>query len=484
MKKAFRHLLATLLALAMVCALAAPVFADTNNNSGSITITNAAWGETYNLYKLFTLDSYEGTHYSYSVVSDWKTFFETGAGNDYITLENGHPTWKGIDDAERRAELAAKAIAYATDNSITATATQKAADNPRREGTPASTTVTFTGLNLGYYLVDSSMGTLCALNTTNTHADITEKNGIPTVETVFVTDNGDEVKTIHTQTNQIVKSKTTITVAKGTLNYKLFLGGGVPANFTPDLKITVNGAEIHNYTNKTTSDPGSHEITFDNDYIKFLQPGTKIVVETSSRYAYHMGDDSPYPVSALLTYGAGGQQEDEMYYVTHGFDLIKYDGDTNNLITGAKFQLYDSAEGGSPIALHKNDDGSYSIPNGYGNDPSSTVIEVDAKKAIRICGLGGKKYYLEEIEAPAGYNTVQGRIEVDVAEKSIRLNNSAPANFTTYDESYGGIGVANKSGVVLPSTGGMGTTIFYVVGGLLMVGAAVLLVTKKRMQKN
>ncbi len=482
MKKAFRHLLATLLALAMVCALAAPVWADDGTfatTRGAITIDNAAKGETYNLYRIFKLNSFDGVLglYSYTVEANWKPFFEgSAAGADYITLDtNGHPTWKtGKNTADDHAEFAKKALAWANEHSITAIRTQTATSN----------TVLFDDLDIGYYLVDTSLGSLCGLTTTDANRTITEKNGIPTVETVFVKDDGKEVKTIHTQINQPVKTKTTITVAKGALNYKLTLPTDAPTEYDSYLKITVNGAEIHNYTRNP--DSGWHEITFDNDYIKSLTPGTKIVVETSSRYTANMNsntDDNLYALSSFLNYGTKGEAPaPDVFYVTHDFDLIKYDGDTNNLITGAKFKLYASATGGTPIALHKDTDGSYRIP--YDNESSSDVIEVDAKKAIRICSLGGKKYYLEEIEAPAGYNTVQDRIEVDVAEKSIRLNNSAPTGFTNYDASYGGIGVANNSGVVLPSTGGIGTTIFYVVGGLLMVGAAVLLVTKKRMQKN
>lgn len=169
MKKAMKKLMAALLAVAMVCAMAIPAFAVSGSSpadKGSITISKAVAGETYTLYKMFDLNSYdtEADTYSYTVVSDWEDFFKNGAaGNSYITLENGHPTWIDGKDA---AEFAKAALAYATEKSITATKTVIANSN----------TVSFTGLDLGYYLVDTSLGALCGLNTTKPDVTINEKN--------------------------------------------------------------------------------------------------------------------------------------------------------------------------------------------------------------------------------------------------------------------------------------------------------------------
>lgn len=96
MKKTFKKLFAALLAAALVLAMAVPAFAVTNTGTnGSITIDNAVDGETYTIYRMFKLDSYNGDAYSYTVEPAWETFFSTGAGKDYITLDGqGHPTWK------------------------------------------------------------------------------------------------------------------------------------------------------------------------------------------------------------------------------------------------------------------------------------------------------------------------------------------------------------------------------------------------------
>ena len=115
MKKAMKKLMAALLAVAMVCAMAIPVWAagGTTAGTGSITIDKAVSGETYTIYKMFDLNSYDPTAgtYSYTVVSAWEDFFKDGAaGNSYITLENGHPTWVGLKDAETYKQFAKAAL--------------------------------------------------------------------------------------------------------------------------------------------------------------------------------------------------------------------------------------------------------------------------------------------------------------------------------------------------------------------------------------
>ena len=116
MKKTFKKLFAVLLAAALVLAMALPAFAVTNASQGSITIDGTVSGETYTIYRLFKLDSYNGDHYSYTVENDWKPFFQSGAeGSKYITLDGqGHPTWKAADtnDSTTVAAFAKAALAW------------------------------------------------------------------------------------------------------------------------------------------------------------------------------------------------------------------------------------------------------------------------------------------------------------------------------------------------------------------------------------
>ena len=90
-------------------------------------------------------------------------------------------------------------------------------------------------------------------------------------------------------------------------------------------------------------------------------------------------------------------------------------------------------------------------------------------------------YYLKEVAAPAGYNMVEGIIEVEIGEHSLSSTYDRIANGNTWNAEMGGIAVVNLTGTELPSTGGMGTTLFYAVGGVLVAAAVVILITKKRM---
>ena len=485
MRKAFKKLLATLLALAMVCALAAPVWADDGTfgtTRGSITIDNAANGETYNLYRIFKLNSFDGVlgHYSYTVEANWKPFFEgSAAGADYITLDtNGHPTWKtGKNNPADHAEFAKKALAWATERSITAIRTQ----------TATSDTVLFSDLDIGYYLVDTSLGSLCGLTTTDANVTITEKNPKPTLS-FHIGDKTGTATEIHSATNKIIPYHAVITMNKGTDNLKFEVRFPKGLTYKQDLTSTDATPTTH-YTATFDESTSKLTITFPKSFLDTISVEQTVNFDFSASVnAYNPAiaetciiDGAGNIVTGQLFYGnASSSTQQKLTTYVHQFDLIKYDGDNKKLLDGAEFEVYETAMGGSPIKF-----GTLGVDEWYVAAPgegSTTTTVSSLKQAVSFYGLGGDAYYLEEVKAPDGYNKAEGRIRVNLTTDSIK--SSMPDDADTYEASYGGIAVENKSGIILPSTGGIGTTIFYVVGGLLMVGAAVLLVTKKRMENN
>ena len=125
------------------------------------------------------------------------------------------------------------------------------------------------------------------------------------------------------------------------------------------------------------------------------------------------------------------------------------------------------------------------------------VAEVGEDGILSITGLSAGTYTIQEIKAPDGYNLLRDPIilvitcttDVNDAESGTKCTWSATKNgeiLSSFDEATGlfGLDVPNNQGAQLPETGGIGTTIFYIVGSILVVGAAILLVTKKRMSKE
>lgn len=490
MKKAMKKLMAALLAVAMVCVMAIPAFAASGSSTattGSITINKAVAGEDYTLYKMFDLNSYNadaGT-YSYTVVSAWEDFFKDGAaGNSYITLENGHPTWvKGA----QAADFAKAALAYATEKNITAT----------KKETATSNTVSFTGLDLGYYLVDTSLGALCGLDTTKPDAIINEKNQVPDIDKKVEASEGNWVTENTAKIGDTVNYKVTITVQTANNRYVLHDTMSEGLTFNKDsVKVTVNNTVVdatNHYTLVTEglTDGETFNIKFEDSYIATLNAGTKIEVTYSAVVNAKAKVDSDKNTNeAHLVYGNKHEtthRETKTYL--YEFDLIKFNGSNGKLLGGAQFKLYDAKTGGSEIKLVENADGTYRVATADEITGEKTVdhIETVAGKTVKISGLDKKVYWLAETVPPAGFNALPERAEVDLTHGSKKVTTEYLVE-GTYNEanadSIGGVAVENNAGTTLPGTGGIGTTIFYVVGGGLMVAAAILLITKKRMENR
>ena len=468
MKKTFKKLFAALLAAALVLAMAVPAFAVSNATKGSITIDGTVSGETYTIYRMFKLDSYnaESNTYSYTVESDWEGFFKTGAGGNYITLDGqNHPTWTAADenDSTTVAAFAKAALAWAKQKGIQSAGTQ--------EGNGSS--ITFSNLDLGYYLVDSSLGALCGLNTTNPDATIKEKNEKPEIKKEVQTSAGDWSSENNAKIGDTVEYKVEIKVADGAQKYTVTDTMSKSLTFNnSSLKVTANDAVTTDYTLTPTTNGFTLELP--ESYVSTLTKGTTIIVTynaTLNKDAVIDGDGNTNEVKL----GYGNHQNTVPSKVTtksYQFDLVKVDGTTNKLLDGAEFEL---ADGETKLSFVKDTAGNYRVAT-TGDEGATTTITVKGGK-VNIYGLAGKAYTLTEIKAPDGYNKL-------VTSETVNLTEGSKTHATFDADVYkdGGVVVKNNAGTVLPSTGGMGTTLFYVIGGGLMVAAVVLLVTKKRME--
>ena len=482
-----------LLALVMAFALATTAFAE--GETGSITINDAVPGQTYNAYQILYLESYnkDSGAYAYKANSAWKAWLETQTS--YVTIDaQGYVTWVENADAAAFAKLAQVEAAKMTAD---ATATASAAT----EGNKYST-VTFSNLKLGYYLVDTTLGTLCSLDTTNPNATIEEKNEVPTnVKTVQEDSNGNYGEKNDADIGQTVNFKSTITAQAGAENYVFHDTMSAGLTYTGVTGITLNDTAVDasNYTvTAPAADGDTFDVTFTQAFCDTLKANDKIVISytaTLNENAVIAGDGNPN--TSKVSYGDSSNTkytpDSQTKTYTWDVDVFKYtkNGETETALAGAKFTLSKNADGSTPITLVRLKDNEDKDTNTYrvaktGETGTVTEITTDATGKFTIKGLDADTYYLTETAAPAGYNKLAAPIKVIIDNNG----NVTYATKTTADGEYGnavaadaslGIKVLNQSGALLPSTGGIGTTIFYAVGSILVIGAAVLLVTKKRM---
>ncbi len=473
MKKLFHSLLVLLCTAALLCGATLPAFAEGAPTNGSITINDAANNETYDIYRIFDLESYtDDGKYSYTLSEKWAAFKDNDTFKQYFELKNGYVHPKEGYNETTAADFAVKALAFAKANNI------------RNDGTAvaANKTASFNGLTLGYYLVDTSLGTLCSLDTTNPNATIIEKNSAPTIDKKILSNN-----TEVTENNATIGSKinyqVTIRAKKGATGY--ILTDTLSAGLTLDQNSIVvkkgDGTTITAGVGTYTAETAEHSltITFHQALLDTMTDTTDIVVTysaTLNKDAVIHNDVNKNTVK--LKYGKKGETTEKTTEThTYKFDLVKTDA-SNTLLAGAKFKLYDAKTGGNEIKLTKVDEHTYR-PAVAGE--TGVVIETLGNAPITIQGLANGTYWLEETQQPTGYNKLTER-------KSVKLengNNTATMEGTTYNPANnGGLHIVNQSGTVLPGTGGMGTTLFYIVGGGLMVAAFVLLVAKKRMENK
>ncbi|MCR5100491.1 MAG: SpaH/EbpB family LPXTG-anchored major pilin, partial [Butyrivibrio sp.] len=168
------------------------------------------------------------------------------------------------------------------------------------------------------------------------------------------------------------------------------------------------------------------------------------------------------------------------------FNLFKYTKDSEEktvALAGAKFALYADEACTQRVYVVANKDGyTYTKTTGENN---VDIVSVDAtvnKGNVVVNGLDDGTYYLKETKAPVGYNLQPKVISVTLYQTE---NNSTTTSLyqTNADKSTAGVTlveVLNQTGSVLPSTGGIGTTIFYLVGGVLIVAAGAYFILKRK----
>lgn len=465
-----------LLAMIMVLSMSTVAFAahGTNDNSGSITINDAEKGHTYNAYQVLVLESYntDAGAYSYKANGAWKNWLESQ--KQYVSIDaQGYVTWVGGTDAANVAAFAKAALAHAKEANI----------NPVATRTADSTTVAFTGLNLGYYLVDTTLGTLCSLDTTEPDVTMQEKNEVPsqTKEVQEDSDNswGDENTA---EIGDTVNYRTTIKAKPGAQGYVLHdvMSTGLTLN---ENSVTVTGltkgqdANSGDYHVVTTglSDGCTFEVVFHQSYLDTITTDKDIVV-TYSAVVNEKAQVSPSanPNRTTLKYGEGSKFEtvpSETKTYTFKVDVVKTDDD-NKVLDGAQFKLYDAKTGGNEIALVEVSDGLYRLAKD-GETGEEYITTVNGQ--LEIKGFDANtNYYLEETKAPDGYNKLAERVEIAVKEANLE----ASVSNDTWQS--GGVHIVNKAGDLLPTTGGMGTTILYTIGGVLVVAAGSMLVIRRK----
>ena len=462
-KKLFGLLFAFVIALVQVNAA----------GNGSITINKAVVDETYSIYRVLDLETYDETnnHYIYRANADFKTFVESTEASAYLEAknENGNTyyVWKGDTTDTRVQEFAKLAFAYAENNSIKPVASTKA----------TSTTVEFKNLDLGYYLMSSTTAEkdtrLLSLTTTNPSATTREKNTLTPDVDKEVEEKGTYGKTNDASIGDTVNFKATITVGAGYTDYKLRdkMSAGLTFNAN-SVVVKVNNTVVDssNYTVRTDVSGYTFVIEFKNEYIVALPKNTIITVTYSAilnENAIVEGEGNPNVLD--LAYGDTNTPEKQTITYSYAFDVIKIDGKERTQLTGAEFRLYDAKTGGNEIKVVLVDATSNTYRVARANENGVTI---KAGKAT-ILGLDAGTYYLEEVVSPEGYNKLTSKQEVEVKGKN--NDNSFHIN---------DISVVNYTGSLLPETGGMGTTVLYAAGTLMILAAAAFLVMKKKAESK
>ena len=506
-----KKMLALLLAAVMVMGMSVIIYADTSTPSITIVPNNEA-GSTdslainYTYYRILeasidtdpTVTQADGTTPSdgkgvvayYVTTLDRATELKDHTGGLFtVTKVDGQDKW--YVEAANKDTITAEAIISAFESEAfvlskfpTGTFDKTATETQAESGT----------LPAGYYYIQSSLGTKAALETL-TAVTINEKNTYPSLtksdDKEFAPIDGTVTYTM------------TVSIPESVANKSITISDTITNGLTLNTAVTVEGAITDPaYTTGTfvqsgtiaaqaavVDDPATTDVNESKPAVKaatiytleipgnvvFANKGKTLTLTYTAKVNENAVVLETESNTAHLTYDNYTSKDvTSSDVVTLAFDFQKVDGaDQTTILAGAQFKLYDAETGGNEIKVVLKEaasgtNGQISTYRVAKADETGVLIDVGS---ARLEGLDKQTYYLEETKAPTGYNKVENRIAVAVTEET------APAS--NIDSKVG-----NNKGATLPSTGGIGTTIFYIIGAILVIGAGMFLVVRKRMSAN
>lgn len=459
--KATKRILATLMTIIMLVGLlAVPAMAALSpmTDTGTVTITNASAGATYTLYRVFDLyatDCSGSDHVHHYLTNDTWTEIET-AVSTYVTADTDRSVTKNTSFTD------AEFLNALTGVNITNNKTVK---NPTSSGS-----YEIPNLQYGYYVMKAERAgdtkytvfTLCSstLNITEKVTNLphmtkaVEEDSKPGV---FVDGGGNAIVTNTADIGQTVNFQIILTADAGTDSYTVT--DEMP-NFT-NLKIdtiTWNGGSITKDTDYTlTTTNNSFTLTLKDDFRAKLEDNQTITIKYNAKLKSDAATATAHTNTAVFRFETSDSEIKTTSTYTYQIDVTKTDSRTGVVLADAEFQL-------------KNTAGKYAeVVSGYFTGwsdatTSNTTLTSNSEGKFSIIGLDADTYTLVETKAPTGY------IKAD--PKNVTITNANAI-----------VQVENTPGELLPETGGMGTTLFYVAGGVLVLGAFVVLMKKRGEQK-
>ncbi len=493
--KTMKKIFALVLVLTVVLALGSMAFAA--DGQGTLTISNATKGQTYTAYKVFNA-VYENPASTANPISG--VTYTVPAANESLITESSpfqlsaSKASNGETIVVRKTDATdAQIIDWIKNNYASFDATGTALSFDATNSTASAT------LPYGYYYVTSSLGTVVTIDSVNDAVSVFDKNTVAPVDPVktIVSVDGvaqNEVTQANAHVGSVVGFKVTAKTTnwdgtdytKETLRQSWTLTD-TPTNMTIDLNSVVvkfNGTELAADAYTAAISNGALTINVpmvdangNSIYEATVANGGLIPIEVT----YSATIDAAAASAPAKNEIPGDNPPPPVVVNTYAFQIAKTDG--TKPLAGAQFELwYNNAA----LTFIDNGDGTYT----YSPTGTVTTLDMTTNTTIVVKGLDNSwNYTLKETKVPNGYNQAA---DIPVAGSSLtkveeittagdgtttttKLTDTSVTSTELYKET-----VINNQGTELPSTGGIGTTIFYVVGGILVLGALVFLVTKKR----
>lgn len=482
--KKFRKLFAVLTASALVGAMsfttmAADIkpttFAGTGSASIQVNLPALPEGSTatntYKVYRVFDATSDgSSTNISYKL-NEHHTTAPTGFSVD----AGGNVKYDGTGTELSEADINA-IKAYVTDADIVATVETDANDRK----------FTLSNLPYGYYYISTTTGTLVTVDSTNPNVTVQDKNEVPTLDKKITGVTAGSLdadgKKALAQVGTTVHYESTIKIGKGADGYVFHddMGSGL-ALVTGSIVVDDNDDDIDkpaagtDYILSTTKSDDTIYIEFKNEYTGALKEGKIITISydaivTSGALTYNSEDGKN---TASLDYGHSTGinstpiKETEVHNAKLTVTKVEpIEGSTNEYkpLAGAGFVLKNAAG----KFYQKDTSTGKLIVNWVDEKDATELLTTEASNILEFTGLPNGTYTLIEKTIPGGYNQAPNEVF------------TIAGNDYTKDNLEKATRVVNNKGIELPSTGGMGTVAFAVVGLIVMAGAAITLIIKKR----